>query len=82
MSTFSGPEQRPVSISKVGYRKKSRAGVALLIESINVGPRRLGEGESTDYVMQQESIEFADVKHFFAIDMIGRQYTCNVRKQT
>lgn len=78
--TVANQGRRPVTIKTIAALPKSKKDKAMiLLDSFRLGPRELSEGKSTDYVFEQDQVDFAKLKYIVAYDMTGKQYRCRVR---
>ncbi|GEM_PF-3092234 len=67
--------RRPVIISSAGYQYMTKNGGAILADSMKQGSRKISEGESISYLME-ESVpdDFDEILYFFASDATGRSF--------
>jgi len=67
--------RRAVTITKAGcrYRQKEKAW-SIASDSFFYGSRELGEGKSTDFLIEQDLIDFNRLLFIWACDATGRVY--------
>ena len=71
--------RRPVTITSIAALPKSRKDKVLMLMDALRGSRELLEGKSTEYLFEQDLMDFGRIKCFVAYDMTGKQYRCKVR---
>lgn len=67
--------KRPVTIQSVGFISKNKNDKnGILSDSLLRGRVKLTEGESMDYLLEQDSVNLEKIKYFVAYDLTGREY--------
>lgn len=72
--------RRPVTVEKAFLQMKSKPH-AILTDSLLRGPQELREGRSVTFLVEQEGIDFANVKAVVAIDQTGRHWKGSLRRE-
>ena len=67
--------RRPVSMKNVGFITKNKKDPnGLLTDSFMHGIRELTDGKSTDYLIEEGSVDLTKIKYFVAYDLTDREY--------
>jgi len=72
--------RRPVTITKVGYVPKNKKdNHVIFADSFLPGFRKLAEGESTQYIVEQNKIPLDKIKYIVATDTIDRKFKTKLK---
>lgn len=67
--------KRPVTIGNVGFiTKDKKESNAILSDSAFPANREIKEGQSTDYMLEQSTVDLSKIKYFVAYDKTGREF--------
>jgi hypothetical protein len=66
--------RRSVTIVKAGYVNLKTLGGSITVDSIKSGPRKLDEGQSTDFMVYEDKIDYSDINYVAVYDSVGNEY--------
>lgn len=79
---------RPVTIKSVGFVRKSSAikkgkhRGAILTDGLKKLPCKLNEGETVDFLVEENLVDKKEVRYFVAYDATGRQFKGKLKDAT
>jgi hypothetical protein len=67
--------KRPVTVKNVGIVMKNKKDKNMLLsDALLGGSRKITDGESTDYLIEEKSVDLNKIKYFVAYDSTGKGY--------
>jgi hypothetical protein len=72
--------RRPCTIDKVGLKMRGKGKHVMSGDALIHGARELGEGKSSNWMLDQSDLALDEVEYVWAFDQTGREYRGKFRK--